>query len=130
VRDDGDAEVIDARASAAFVAGHVPGALANAWRPAFATWLGWLVDRTRGVVLVVDDTVPVTDLAWAAATAGYDRLVGVLAGGMDAWRAEDRPVATIPLVPATHATGRRIVDVRRRSEHLAGRVGSSLVVGA
>ena len=120
-----DAEVVDARASAAFAAGHIPGALANAWRPAFATWLGWLVDRDRDVVLVVDDRVPVGDLAWAAATVGYDRLTGVLAGGMHAWRAEGRPVATIPLIPAEQATGRRIVDVRQRTEHLAGRVAGS-----
>ena len=66
-----DAEVVDARASAAFASGHIPGALANAWR------------------------------------------------------AEGRPVATIPLIPAEQTTGRRIVDVRHRTEHLAGRVAGS-----
>ena len=81
------AEVVDARSSAAFAAGH---------------------------------------LAWAAATVGYDRLVGVLAGGMDGWRAEGRPIATIPLLTAHQTTGRRIVDVRQRNEHLAGHVAGSL----
>ncbi len=119
------AEVVDARASAAFAAGHIPGSIANAWRPAFATWLGWLADRDRDVLLVVDDSVPVADLAWAAATVGYDRLIGTLAGGMAAWRGEDRPVTTIPLLTAAQATGRRIVDVRQRTEHLAGHVAGS-----
>ena len=122
---DGGAEVVDARGSAAFAAGHVPGALANPWRTQFATWLGWLVDRRREVVFVVDDTVDATDLAWSAATVGFERLAGVLAGGMDAWVAEGRPVATTSLLGPSQVAGRRIVDIRQTSEHASGHVAGS-----
>jgi hydroxyacylglutathione hydrolase len=122
--DDG-AELVDARSSRAFADGHIPGALANPWRSAFATWLGWLVERDREVVFVTDDTIEPTDLAWAAATVGFERLRGVLAGGMDAWTAAGRPVATTPLVAPDAIGERRIVDVRQRPEHEAGHVVSS-----
>ncbi|HKO86732.1 MAG TPA: MBL fold metallo-hydrolase, partial [Actinomycetota bacterium] len=50
----GDGIVIDARPITAFAAGHIPGTLSIALRPAFASWLGWLLDDTRPVVFVLD----------------------------------------------------------------------------
>ncbi|MGB7980262.1 MAG: rhodanese-like domain-containing protein [Candidatus Nanopelagicales bacterium] len=37
------ADVIDVRPVSDYSTGHVPGSIANTLRPAFATWLGWLV---------------------------------------------------------------------------------------
>jgi hydroxyacylglutathione hydrolase len=122
------AEVVDVRDAASFADGHVPGALANPWRAQFATWLGWLVPRGREVVFVTDAQVDETDLAWACLTVGFDRLGGVLAGGMDAWTADGRPVARIPLVSAGEVDGRRIVDIRQQAEHEAGHAAGSLHV--
>jgi hydroxyacylglutathione hydrolase len=53
----GGAEVVDVRQLGPFAAAHVPGSLSNPWRAQFATWLGWLVGRTRPIVFVADDTV-------------------------------------------------------------------------
>jgi hydroxyacylglutathione hydrolase len=114
------AELVDVRAIDAVAAGHVPGALSNPWRAQFATWLGWLVPRDRPVVFVTDTTIDEADLTWAALTIGFERLAGVLEGGMDAWRSSGRPVATTPLVAATDVGGRRLIDVRRRAEFAAG----------
>ena len=47
--------VIDARPITEFAAGHIPGALSIALRPAFASWLGWLLDDTQPLVFVLDD---------------------------------------------------------------------------
>ena len=49
------ATIVDARPVEEFGAAHVPGSLSNALRPAFATWLGWLADPQRPLVLVRDD---------------------------------------------------------------------------
>ncbi|UVJ41281.1 rhodanese-like domain-containing protein [Arthrobacter sp. CJ23] len=46
------AQVIDARRPANYAAGHVPGSLSIPFRPAFATWLGWLATPDRPVVIV------------------------------------------------------------------------------
>jgi len=48
------ATIVDARPIEAFAAAHVPGSLSNALRPAFATWLGWLADPRRPLVVVMD----------------------------------------------------------------------------
>lgn len=122
------AELVDVRGIGAFAAGHVPGALSIPWRPEFGTWLGWLVPRDRPVVFVADDRVDRHDVTWAALTVGYDRLVGELAGGMEAWTAAGRPVATTPLLDAGGVDGRHVVDVRQRSEFAAGHVPGALHV--
>lgn len=122
------AELVDVRQIGAFAAGHVPGALSIPWRVQFATWLGWLVPRTRPVVLVADDTVDHHDLVWAALTVGYEQLVGEMAGGVDGWQAAGRSVARTTLVDAHTAGERQVVDVRQRSEFVSGHVPGAVNV--
>ena len=119
------AALVDARGIDAFAAGHVPGAISNPWRSQFSTWLGWLVSRETPVLFVTDPGVDEDDLVWAALTIGFERLEGVLEGGMDAWTASGRPVATTPLVEAGQAGGRRLVDIRQRPEYAAGHVAGA-----
>jgi hydroxyacylglutathione hydrolase len=116
------AEVVDVRNIEAFAAGHLRGALSNPWRPQFATWLGWLAPRDRPIVVVADDDVVRQDLVWAARTIGYDDVVGELAGGIDAWRASGRVVATTLLVGVDGAAERQVVDVRQDAEFASGHV--------
>ncbi|WP_052665201.1 rhodanese-like domain-containing protein [Nitriliruptor alkaliphilus] len=119
------AEVVDVRSIDAFAAGHLPGSLSNPWRPQFATWLGWLVRRDRPIVVVADGAVDRQDLVWAARTIGYERIVGELAGGIDAWRAAGRPLTMTPLVGPRGAAGRRVVDVRQDAEFDSGHVAGA-----
>jgi hydroxyacylglutathione hydrolase len=112
--------VVDARGIAAFAGGHIPGALSNPWRPQFATWTGWLVRRGRPLVLVLDDALDRSDVLWSLLTIGVNHVVGELAGGMAAWTASGRAVATTALVGGGEAGGRRVLDVRQRSEFQAG----------
>src|SRR5512133_3514324 len=124
----GGGPVVDARPVAAFAAGHIPGALSIALRPAFASWLGWLVDDTRPLVFVLDEDQDRGELARQCRTIGYDHLVGELAGGMAAWRAAGLPQAQLPLVEAEQLGDQPalVLDVRQASEvadgHLPGAV--------
>ena len=122
------AEVVDVRQIGPFAAGHIPGSLSNPWRGQFATWLGWLVGPTRPVVFITDDTVARHDLVWAALTVGFERLVGELAGGVDAWQDAGRTLATTPLVDAADADGRQVLDIRQRTEFASGHVPGALHV--
>ena len=48
-------EKLDVRPVADYAPRHIPGSLANALRPQFASWLGWLVeDPTAPLVFVTD----------------------------------------------------------------------------
>lgn len=82
--------------------------------------VGWLIARDSPVVFVTDASVVEDDVAWAALTVGFEELAGVLEGGMDAWQAAARPVATTPLLEAGDIAGRRVVDIRQRPEYAAG----------
>jgi hydroxyacylglutathione hydrolase len=115
------AEVIDVRPPVDYAAGHVPGSLANTLRPAFATWLGWLVpDPATPLVFVRNDDQDPEEIVWQARKIGYDHLVGELASGVAAWAAAGQPVATVPMVDAADVDPARVVDVRQVSEYAGG----------
>jgi hydroxyacylglutathione hydrolase len=128
----GGGVVVDARPVTAFAAGHIPGALSIALRPAFASWLGWLVDDTQPLVFVLDDDQDRGELVRQCRTIGYDHLVGELAGGMATWRATGLTEVRLPLVEAGQLDHRHgvILDVRQASEvadgHLHGAVAVEL----
>jgi len=128
------ATIVDARPIEAFAAAHVPGSLSNALRPAFATWLGWLADPRRPLVVVMDAGQDRGELVEACLKIGYDNLAGELDGGIAAWRAAGRATASIPLVEASEAAaseggwggGRgQVIDVRQDSEWAAGHIAGA-----
>ncbi|MEU1283585.1 MBL fold metallo-hydrolase [Kitasatospora sp. NPDC005856] len=116
------AHLIDARPVTEFAAGHIPGAVSNPLRPAFATWLGWLLPGDAPLAFVLSPDQDPIELAWQAAKIGYDRLAGQLAGGMDAWRTDGGPVETIGLVTADRIGSRPVLDVRQTSEFASGHI--------
>ena len=121
------AALVDARSIDAFAAGHVPGSLSIEHRPVFASWLGWLVDLDRPVVFVLDDTVDRDALARQSLTIGHERLVGELAGGIDAWHSAGLPVETTALLGPAETTG-TLLDVRQQPEWDSGHVPGSVHV--
>ena len=128
----GGGVVVDARPVTAFAAGHIPGALSIALRPAFASWLGWLLDDIQPLVFVLDDDQDRGELVRQCRTIGYDHLRGELAGGMAAWRAANLPQAQLPVVGAEQLDDQPgvVLDVRQASEiadgHLPGAVAVEL----
>jgi glyoxylase-like metal-dependent hydrolase (beta-lactamase superfamily II)/rhodanese-related sulfurtransferase len=119
------ATIVDARPIEAFAAAHVPGSLSNALRPAFATWLGWLADPQRPLVVVLDAGQDRDELVEACLKVGYDDLAGELDGGITAWQAAGLATASIPLIEASEvvaADGRQVIDVRQASEWAAGHI--------
>lgn len=116
------AQVIDARPAADFAAGHIPGALSITLRPVFATWLGWLADPDRPVIIVRDRPQDGIDIAWEAAKVGLDTLAGELADGMSAWSG---PVEKAQLLSADQLAAHpapTVLDIRQHGEYLAGHV--------
>lgn len=117
--------VVDVRPVEGFAAGHVPGAVSIPLRPAFASWLGWVVADDRPIVVVGDADQELDEVGWQAAKIGCDRLAGELAGGMVAWSVSGEPSATIRLAQPGDLQGSRVVDVRQQAEFEAGHVPGS-----
>jgi glyoxylase-like metal-dependent hydrolase (beta-lactamase superfamily II)/rhodanese-related sulfurtransferase len=113
------AEIVDVRPVADYARTHLPGSLSNVLRPAFGSWLGWLVDPDRPLVFVVSSLTDSDELARQCAVIGYDRIAGYLDGGVDAWDAAGLPVARSEIVDARQVSG-PVVDVRQANEYRAG----------
>jgi hydroxyacylglutathione hydrolase len=112
--------LVDVRPATAFAAGHPAGALSIALRPAFATWLGWLVEGDRPLLFLLDRRQDRGELLRQCQLIGYERLVGELAGGMAAWRAAGLPEGRIELVGPEQVGDSQILDVRQASEVAGG----------
>ena len=117
--------VVDARDRKAFARGHIRGSLNIELRDAFAGYVGWLVPFAEPVALVLPDAPD----ALAEATTellrvGYERVPGWLEGGVDAWAASGRPLAsyattTMRELGEERAAGRTegvLLDVRQPIE--------------
>jgi glyoxylase-like metal-dependent hydrolase (beta-lactamase superfamily II) len=119
------AQVVDTRGPQDFTAGHIPGSLSIALRPVFATWLGWLADPVRPVIIVRGPEQDPADIAWAAALVGFDTLAGELLGGISAWNHNSATslslVAAADLVSGAEATA-TVLDIRQSREFAAGHI--------
>jgi hydroxyacylglutathione hydrolase len=119
--------LVDVRPVTAFAAGHPAGALSIALRPAFATWLGWLVEPDRPLLFVLGDEQDRAELLRQCHKIGYERLLGELAGGMAAWRAAGLPEGHVDRV-APGAVAGPVLDVRQPSEVAAGHLPGAVAV--
>lgn len=115
------AQIIDVRPVRDYAHAHIPASLSLALRPAFATWLGWLIPdpSTRLIVVRNEDQDP-DEIVWQARKIGYDCLAGELAGGIVAWRGAGRPLASNELVTPGDLDQHQALDVRQRSEFTSG----------
>ncbi len=119
------AVLLDTRPVADYAAGHVPGALLVPLDGQYASWVGTLAGPEDTLVLIADPA-RIEEAVMRLARVGYENVAGVLAGGIERWRAEGRPLARLGLEAVTEAVrpGRRVLDVRRGPEwdafHLEG----------
>jgi hydroxyacylglutathione hydrolase len=119
--------LVDARDGASFAQEHVPRSLNVPLADSFASYVGWLVPFGSEVVLVVPDHDALVEAATQLFRIGYDRVSGHLDGGLRAWRASRRHVATYPALSIQQLVEELVggdagvvVDVRQRSEWDAG----------
>lgn len=136
----GGALIVDARPPAAFATAHPPGAVSLPAGSSFGTWLGWIVDHDRPVVLVLDDPADADDLARQALRIGHEPFVGALQGGFRSWIEAGLPVESsgqltvdelaAALAPGGPAGAPFVIDVRQASEFESGHVPGALSIGA
>jgi hydroxyacylglutathione hydrolase len=120
------AVLVDARRVDRFAQSHVRGAISIPLRPVFASWLGWLAPSDRPLIIVRDDDQDDAEIAWQAAKIGYDNIIGEVDGAMAAWIAAGHETASIPQTEAAQIDGRRVLDIRQRSEYLAGHLPGAM----
>jgi hydroxyacylglutathione hydrolase len=121
--------VVDVRPIDRYAAGHIPSSLSIELRDQFGTWLGWLADPNRPIVIVADDDQDIANLIWQMLNVGFEPPKGRLAGGIEAWRAAGLPTPQTGLVPPESVTtDQPILDVRQRSEWETGHIEGAIHV--
>ena len=113
---------IDVRTFVDFAHDHIPGALSIALRPAFASWLGWIVPADRPLIFVRAPDQDGRHLVEQCLKIGYEHLVGELEGGMNAWQAAGLPVSTIAIRQVNEEPLGTALDVRQASEWAGGHI--------
>ncbi|MBA2947514.1 MBL fold metallo-hydrolase [Streptomyces himalayensis] len=122
------AQIVDVRPVAHFATGHIPGAISIRLREQFATWLGWLLPPDAPLVFIAAPGQDLAEVIWQALKIGYERLAGHLAGGMDAWDSDGGEQQNVELVTADQIGDRPVLDIRQRSEHVAGHIPGAVSV--
>ena len=127
--------IVDARHRTLFAQAHVPGSVNIELDSTFGTYVGWTIPFNSRLILILPD--PLAASAEQAVTQliriGYDRLEGYVAGGVEAWQAEGRPVrayqtATVDDLCHAYLEGKplQILDVRQPDEFREGHVPGSV----
>jgi rhodanese-related sulfurtransferase len=103
--------IVDARDRKAFAAGHIRGSLNIELESMFSGYVGWLVPFADPVLLVLPDAPD----ALATATTellriGYERVPGWLEGGVEAWAASGRSLATYETTTMPALARERVAD--------------------
>lgn len=122
--------LVDARGRDAFARAHIPGTLNIELEESFGTYAGWLLPFNTPMLLVVDDDAE-REAMLQLVRIGFEQVQGTLAGGINAWRAADLPLAAFERidVPTLYERWRgsappAILDVRRdeewREAHMPG----------
>jgi hydroxyacylglutathione hydrolase len=119
--------ILDTRTPKAFAAGHIPGSYGIPLAAPLTTWAGWVIPFGSPLILVSGDGKEREAAVRQLIRIGYDNLRGYLTGGFEAWEAESRPVARVPVMPVQeladrlkHGNAPVILDVRSDAEWVAG----------
>jgi len=121
--------IVDARDRLDFARGHIPGAVNIELNNTFASYVGWVISFGSEIVLVLPDESAQEEAVTQLLRIGYDRLTGYLAGGVDAWRSDGRPVKSYPVADiddlcqaCLSGHPMKILDVRQQREWDQGHI--------
>jgi hydroxyacylglutathione hydrolase len=117
-----EATLVDVRPFPDFARGHIRGALSITLRPAFASWLGWIVSADQPLAFVRAADQDPRDLVEQCLKIGYENFAGELQAGMAAWRAAGLPESVVGLRQVNEELQGVPLDVRQASEWAGGHV--------
>jgi hydroxyacylglutathione hydrolase len=134
----GEAQLIDLRAPAEHALAHAPGSLSIPSGTSFGTWLGWVVEPDRPLILMLDDPADWDDAVRQALRVGYEQIRGHVRGGFTAWAEaggaiESSGRLTVDQLATRLADPDRaplVIDVRQAAEYADGHVPGAWHIAA
>ncbi len=125
------AVMLDVRSMTDFAAAHVPRSTFIGLDGNFAPWVGTMIVDVEQPILLVCDAPQVEEAITRLSRVGFDKVLGYLEGGVQAWSQAGFEVDQIESVSAevfaerAHQGDLKVIDVRKEGEFL-----SEHVVGA
>jgi hydroxyacylglutathione hydrolase len=126
--------VVDTRWRVQFARAHIPGSVNVELDESMGSYVGWIVPFGEPLILVLAEPVggSLEEAFTQLLRVGYERVEGYLEGGIPAWRADGRTVASYrvagldELCRSTQAgTVGNLLDVRQQTEWDEGHVAGS-----
>jgi hydroxyacylglutathione hydrolase len=136
---EGDALVVDLRPPADHALAHVPGSMSIPTGSSFGTWLGWVVDPDRPLILLLADPADWDDAVRQALRVGYESILGHIRGGFAAWveaggASESSGRMTVDQLADRLVSGGSqaplVIDVRQLGEYTAGHIPGAVHIAA
>ena len=123
------AAVVDVRAGRDYDKAHIPGSYSVGLDGPVSAWVGWLISRDRPIVFAGGSDVQHREAQRQLLRIGFDQIVGVLDGGMDAWRSSGRDASSFETVDVEDmaewilsAEPMTVIDARDEHEWATGHV--------
>ncbi|MEX1037305.1 MAG: MBL fold metallo-hydrolase [Acidimicrobiia bacterium] len=128
---DPEVTIVDARPTADFASGHIPGSLSMELRKDFGVWVGWVTPFNSRLLLVLNPDQSVEEAQRQLARIGYDRIVGV-ATDLDDWDIDlsSYPIHDVASFTTRMGGGVHVLDVRAPNEWESGTVDDSIRIYA
>ena len=128
-----EALVLDTRKPQSFAAGHIPNSINIGIDGGFAPWVGALIPDIKQNILLVTDNGREEEVIKRMARVGYDRVLGYLEGGFEAWSAAVKETDSVESIPTSEFAQRLaadpaavVLDVRKVGEYTAERMTTSI----
>jgi hydroxyacylglutathione hydrolase len=87
-------QIVDIRAPAGFAAGHIPGSI-SLWRGGISSYAGWFLNYDDPIIIIDDYNQNTGQVTRQLFRMGYDRIAGILAGGIGVWYKSAREIGTL-----------------------------------
>jgi hydroxyacylglutathione hydrolase len=136
----GGALLLDLRPPADHAVAHAPGSQSIPLGPSFGTWLGWVVDLDRPLVLVLQRPGDWDEAIRQALRIGAEgSIVGHLRGGFGAWADAGGPIESSGRLSVNELADRLdragpeaplVIDVRQADEYAVGHIPGSVHITA
>jgi hydroxyacylglutathione hydrolase len=123
--------ILDTRSSGLFAQGFIPQSIHIGVVGDFAPWVGALIGDVNLPLLIVADEGKEEEVITRLSRVGFDRVLGYLKGGMDAWRAAGKELDTVHRITAAEFAEKvdvqkdLILDVRKEGEYSAEHVDNA-----
>ena len=127
--------VLDTRDAEVFAKGFVPNSINIGIEGSFAMWVGEMVADIKQPILLITEIGKEEEAIIRLSRVGYDKTIGYLKGGFEAWKNAGKEADTVNRISAEEFAARHnsnpvVIDVRKKSEfdseHVVGAINIPL----